>query len=1175
MGVIDNATPTANGYEDDDQTGGANSVTLSHETQQVDNRAKHKGTNYNGYNEDSNDGSKGEDDPLKQESQEPSFEIDPVQLQFEIDGLKQLLVKNNIMFLVLDSLIYKIDLNNPALVKLFQFAADSLITNCWLSPNGHHFIVQINQSTYFYLYNEYDKFKVLPRLKGFMIRLIHFPNVQNGTDSTGEVLIVTQDNSIYIANIKSHPDQENKRDDKYVKLIYKQSVGSIIGINFTNNNLTINVFTLNNILQWDCFDNSYNELVKVFKTDPNVMPMTLKDPGLIDNGSAYLLLSTANNSNKIISNDYELSLSKLTKLNPMVSISSSQNSVILSNHHIIALSKDHDQLLIFSKLSNQPPKLIDLRRFLIHGQSREKILGITADYSSNTFWLYSKQNIYELVINNESGLVWYNYYKMGKYDEALKCLQFPVSNTSSNDVHHLKKDMILVKQGYDYLQRGAFGIDYDEEDESNFNVELVNLQTKGIKILAELSEPFEKICLMLMNLQSNHLIVSKTSILSEKLLVEYLMVKFYYSKNVEKNKIRVVVLSSWIIELMLRVIYKLETDLDLVGNDGNNLLQQNQSEDAAESLAKLKHQFLGEFNDNFHTFINLNYTVLDSQTVYQIMNQLNYTNKLIYLAELNKDYEFILNYYIELEEWDNALKILVKMYSEDFKNFEDVIYKKSTILLVNFPVKTVDTWLKFTEINYEKLLPSLLIYNKSSKSLSIFNNYGILFLQKLIFNKNIRNKTINNYYLSLLITYPVNKTLSDEDNDPGKYVNKQIIKFLNFIKLDNKLYDSGFILRLCLDYNHTQPAIIILINDMKLFEPALKLSIDHGLTELAIYVLNKFNTFVENETHDTESGNFSENLDVNLISDTSVAPTNYSSNESVSNVGKNKLHHKNFTQGKKIWLMFAKYLIEGVVKGEEFEILNNVKVLEIESDNSTKDPVTAATNNANDDVVKNLTNDIADLIKPKKVADGSSGGIELVKANKALRYLLDASYNNAINSSFLNLKDLLPLFPESIMVNNFKAEIIRSLDTYNSKINQLSMEMKESLNISNRLNQQIKESNQTAKKGKIFTIIEPGEPCSLCHKLLISKNFISFPNCGHNFHKECLIKHYLMLKGDYRFKKVFHNFKKNASSTNKKELDDIMLSECILCNESNIISIDNNLIGDSTKEQALIKEWVL
>ena len=44
----------------------------------------------------------------------------------------------------------------------------------------------------------------------------------------------------------------------------------------------------------------------------------------------------------------------------------------------------------------------------------------------------------------------------------------------------------------------------------------------------------------------------------------------------------------------------------------------------------------------------------------------------------------------------------------------------------------------------------------------------------------------------------------------------------------------------------------------------------------------------------------------------------------------------------------------------------------------------------------------------------------------------------------LDLKDLLPLFPETILINNFKDEIVESLNEYNKRIVHLSLDMNNS-----------------------------------------------------------------------------------------------------------------------------------
>lgn len=1050
-------------------------------------------------------------------SSEPQFEIESVQLQFALNNnLNDLKVQSNLMFITLDHLVFKIDLNNPSMVKLFEFP-NSLITNNWLSPNGRHFVVQINNTSYYYLHNSYEKFKVLPKFKNLNLKKIVFPSdlVTNGDSiSTGEILLITNDNSILISNIKPH-DQENKKDEKYVKAIYT-CANPIMDVCFTNNNCQINVITSVEIHQWDCFDTSYNELIKVFKVPPLLIPYDKKKvENIIITDNDYLIIF----SNHQLWSNSEI-LQQLGELNP--GDYHLNGNGIMTKHHIILLDKVNDELVIFSKLSKDYCKIVSFPQ-------NEKILGVVEDYRSSTFWLFGKNNIYELVITNETSKIWLDYYNLGKYDEALKYLDsLETMNTK------FQKDMIYIKQGYDYLQKGVFGMDYGEKDA---NLDLVHLQVKGIKLLAQLSEPFEKICLMLINLQSPNP-NSHTNIVSERLLIEYLLVKFYYSKNIEKSHIRIIVLSSWIIELMLRVIYKLENEINTIKSA--NLLST-----PSEISLEQRQNILKDFNDQFYSFLNLNYKTFDKTTVYQIMHDLNYHQKLIYFADLNHDYEFILNYHIEAEDWKLAINILIKMYSTDFKVFEDTIYKKATVLLVNYPIDTIETWLKFNDLNYEKLLPSLLICNKQDHRISIFENQSIQFLQRLIFNKKIKNKVINNYYLTLIITYTLNQShkVANDENDPEVYINKQIVRFLSFVKYEKGLYDAGFILRLCLDYKRVQPAILILINDMKLFEPALKLALDNELTDLSIFVLNKFNEFIVSEDEQLE---ISEEFKISSITE----------EDHKFNVDKNKLQHKSYNQGKKLWMMFAKYLVDRVINQNKFDFL--------EQYNQDIDFIQQEKNS-----VRALTQDIA----------GSSKlDAELVLntsiANKTLSFLLKASYCQPIGSYLLGLKDVLPLFPETIMVNNFKEEIVNSLNQYNSNINQLSMEMKESLSISNNLTQQILKVNDETLLGKIYTIIEPGEPCKLCGKLLINKNFFTFVNCHHNFHKECLVKYYLMLKGDYRFKKIFQLYKRDNNVTNKKELDDIMLSECVLCNESNIVSIDDNFI-DPIKDKDLINDWEL
>jgi hypothetical protein len=97
----------------------------------------------------------------------------------------------------------------------------------------------------------------------------------------------------------------------------------------------------------------------------------------------------------------------------------------------------------------------------------------------------------------------------------------------------------------------------------------------------------------------------------------------------------------------------------------------------------------------------------------------------------------------------------------------------------------------------------------------------------------------------------------------------------------------------------------------------------------------------------------------------------------------------------------------------------------------------------------------------------------------------------------LKIEDLIPFFPDFVMINNFKEEICGALEDYSRNIDDLKTEMDE--------------SSQTAANIKVdiaaldhrYAIVEPGEKCYVCGLPLLSRQFFVFP-CQHSFHSDCL-----------------------------------------------------------------------
>lgn len=113
----------------------------------------------------------------------------------------------------------------------------------------------------------------------------------------------------------------------------------------------------------------------------------------------------------------------------------------------------------------------------------------------------------------------------------------------------------------------------------------------------------------------------------------------------------------------------------------------------------------------------------------------------------------------------------------------------------------------------------------------------------------------------------------------------------------------------------------------------------------------------------------------------------------------------------------------------------------------------------------------------------------------------------------LKIEDLIPFFPDFVVIDDFKEEICAALEDYSRNIDVLKKEMDE--------------SSQTASNIKIdiaaldhrYAIVEPGEKCYVCSLPLLSRQFFVFP-CQHAFHSDCLGKRVMEQVGLGKSKKI-------------------------------------------------------
>jgi len=102
------------------------------------------------------------------------------------------------------------------------------------------------------------------------------------------------------------------------------------------------------------------------------------------------------------------------------------------------------------------------------------------------------------------------------------------------------------------------------------------------------------------------------------------------------------------------------------------------------------------------------------------------------------------------------------------------------------------------------------------------------------------------------------------------------------------------------------------------------------------------------------------------------------------------------------------------------------------------------------------------------------------------------------NADLLKIEDILPFFPDFVIIDDFKEEIAHALEGYSAQIDSLKVEMDEATKTAESIKQDI------ASLKNRFITIDSNEQCSSCSNLLLTRQFYVFP-CHHTFHADCLI----------------------------------------------------------------------
>jgi len=124
--------------------------------------------------------------------------------------------------------------------------------------------------------------------------------------------------------------------------------------------------------------------------------------------------------------------------------------------------------------------------------------------------------------------------------------------------------------------------------------------------------------------------------------------------------------------------------------------------------------------------------------------------------------------------------------------------------------------------------------------------------------------------------------------------------------------------------------------------------------------------------------------------------------------------------------------------------------------------------------------------------------LKLVRSTLEKQMDVNSAMQLLTETDAIKIEDILPFFPDFVVIDEFKDVICQALQNYSQHISLLKNEMDEAGESANSLKQDINELH------KRFITVDTSAKCSRCSQSLFTRQFYVFP-CQHSFHADCLI----------------------------------------------------------------------
>lgn len=418
--------------------------------------------------------------------EEPMFKLSQVKYKPPASIL-HVVVSNNVLCMGLsNNHVLRIDLNKPQDVldtEVSKRSEDS-IYKIFLDPSGRHLIVTFLNGENIYLHeSSFKKPRSLSKFKGVVIESVAWNKTKPGELSTREILVGTTKGLIIETEIEPTEDAlfMKKSEEKYYKVVYKiedtsettkKDIGvPITGLKFepfpaSSKKYAIVATTETRMYQFvgnvgpqPIFDQIFAQ----YMTNPSFVELPGQMAtsefhfysqfgglpryfGWMTGPGVYHGSVTFGSQDKIIDSPTLLNYPNYTSATGELLL---PISMALTEFHFIFLY--NDRIVAVSKLSQEPVLEEEFK------PKTKQATKLAFDQESQTYWAYTPNSIFELVVTKEDRHVWELYLAKNQFDAALQYCKDPSQKdkvlTAQADYFFSQKRYQLAAAGYAQTQK--------------------------------------------------------------------------------------------------------------------------------------------------------------------------------------------------------------------------------------------------------------------------------------------------------------------------------------------------------------------------------------------------------------------------------------------------------------------------------------------------------------------------------------------------------------------------------------------------------------------------------------------------------------------------------------------------------------------------------------------------